>query len=98
CPICGQSTTDLRSHVGMHILRAKRGVAEVVTQPIVGSEPCGFCGRNGEPEGALSFKETKRKAEWKTQCPHAHPFQYTSTYKGSDNRPCRNVPLVCKLC
>ncbi|KAF9228332.1 hypothetical protein BS17DRAFT_773513, partial [Gyrodon lividus] len=78
CPICGQSTTDLQSHVG---------VAKVVMQPIV-----------GKPECALSFKEMKCKVEWKTQCPHAHPFQYTSAYKGSDNWPCRNVPLVCKLC
>ncbi|KAF8834450.1 hypothetical protein BDN67DRAFT_914986 [Paxillus ammoniavirescens] len=40
----------------------------------------------------------KCKVEWKTQCSHAHLFQYASAYKGLENWPCHNVPLVCKLC
>ncbi|KAG2145917.1 hypothetical protein DEU56DRAFT_719768, partial [Suillus clintonianus] len=31
-------------------------------------------------------------------CPLKESFQYASASKGSENRPCRNVPVFCKLC
>ncbi|KAG1816605.1 hypothetical protein EV424DRAFT_1301526, partial [Suillus variegatus] len=87
-----------RSHMGAHILRAARGVPDNLTTTISGPPPCGFCGRSGVTECAVTFKETGRSVSWEPQCPHQENFQYGSANKGSDNRPCRNVPIVCKLC
>ena len=36
--------------------------------------------------------------QWSTQCPRMKPFQYGSANKGSDNCPCRNIPVICTLC
>ncbi|KAG2737891.1 hypothetical protein P692DRAFT_20673594, partial [Suillus brevipes Sb2] len=98
CPLCGEATKDLRSHMGGHILRAARGVPDNVTTAVSGPQPCGFCGRSGVAECAVTFKESGRSVTWESQCPHKENFQYGSANKGSDNRPCRNVPVVCKLC
>ncbi|KAF9232942.1 hypothetical protein BU15DRAFT_28835, partial [Melanogaster broomeanus] len=65
--------------------------------------PCGFCGhdnggRAGEDKCALSMKITSRAVNWESRCPYKHTFQYGSASKGSDSRPCRNVPVICTLC
>ncbi|KAG2131051.1 hypothetical protein DEU56DRAFT_757676 [Suillus clintonianus] len=98
CPLCGEATKDLRSHMGCHILRAARGIPDNVTTAVSGPQPCGFCGRSGVAKCTVTFKESGRSVTWESQCPHKENFQYGSTNKGSDNRPCRNVPVVCKLC
>ncbi|KAG1747470.1 hypothetical protein EDB19DRAFT_1587617, partial [Suillus lakei] len=86
------------SHMGSHILRAAHGVPENVTTTVSGPQPCGFCSRSGVTECAVTFKESGHLVTWESQCPHKENFQYRSTNKGSNNRPCRNIPVVCKLC
>ncbi|KAG2132413.1 hypothetical protein DEU56DRAFT_721254, partial [Suillus clintonianus] len=87
-----------RSHMGRHILCAVRGIEENLPTPVSGSLPCGFCGSSGNPDCAVTLKETNRGINWETWCPRKEDFQYGSANKGSNNRPCRNVPIVCKLC
>ncbi|KAG2131071.1 hypothetical protein DEU56DRAFT_740233 [Suillus clintonianus] len=98
CPVCCESTKDIRSHMGVHILRAARKVADIVVNPINGPLPCGFCGDSNNPDCALTFKETARKIMWESKCPRKETFQYGSANKGSDSRPCHNVPVVCQIC
>ncbi|KIK38816.1 hypothetical protein CY34DRAFT_46262, partial [Suillus luteus UH-Slu-Lm8-n1] len=33
-----------------------------------------------------------------TRCPYHTSFRWASADAGSKNRPCRNVPIKCKLC
>ena len=84
--------------MGGHILRAARQVPEVVVNPISGTLPCGFCGRCGAAECAPTLKILSRNTQWSSQCPRMEPFQYGSANKGSNHRPCRNVPVICSLC
>ncbi|KIO04420.1 hypothetical protein M404DRAFT_143383 [Pisolithus tinctorius Marx 270] len=85
CPVCEQTTKDLCSHMGGHILHVAHGVPEPGCNQITGTLPCGFCRCTGEPECVIT-------------CPLKESFQYASANKGSESRPCRNVPIVCKLC
>lgn len=84
--------------MGGHILRSIRGVPEELATPVGELLPCGFCGSSGNPDCAIKLKKTKRVTEVITGCPHKVPFKYGFAEKGSDSRPCRNVPVVCTLC
>lgn len=97
CPLCGDQTKDLRSHLGFHILCAAHGITDNVITPINGSLPCGFCGKSNNPDCTPTLKGT-HGVQWETKCPHKELFQYRSAIKGSGTCPCPNVPIVCKLC
>ncbi|KAG2129459.1 hypothetical protein DEU56DRAFT_915172 [Suillus clintonianus] len=73
-------------------------IPEVLINQLGGKLPCGFCGQSDNPDCAVTIKKTARKTEVECKCPHKESYQYGSANKGSDNRPCRNVPIVCKLC
>lgn len=61
--------------------------------------PCGFCGRSGRPECAITITvPAKAATTWDTKCAYQHQFRYTSADVGSKNQPCRNLPLKCELC
>ncbi|KIK94966.1 hypothetical protein PAXRUDRAFT_141750 [Paxillus rubicundulus Ve08.2h10] len=60
--------------------------------------PCSFCGRLGLPTCSPMIRLTSGRIRTEINCPRAETFQYGSATKGSDNRPCRNVPIACKLC
>ncbi|KAF8434060.1 hypothetical protein L210DRAFT_3649249 [Boletus edulis BED1] len=98
CALCHKSTSDLRSHMGGHIIRSIRGVPEELVTPVGPVFPCGFCGSSGNPDCVIKLKKTKRATEVITDCPHKVPFKYGFAEKGSESRPCRNVPVVCALC
>ncbi|KAG1812034.1 hypothetical protein EV424DRAFT_1269338, partial [Suillus variegatus] len=88
-----------RSHMGVHILRAVRNVSDTVINPVDGLLPCGFCGRSDNPDCAVTLKKLARRTiQWDSNCPRKEGFQYGSADKGSNNRPCHNVPVVCRLC
>ncbi|KAG6380411.1 hypothetical protein JVT61DRAFT_8534 [Boletus reticuloceps] len=94
CALCLKSTGDLQSHMGGHILRAIRGVEEELLMPVSHLFPCGFCGQSGNPDCVVKLKKTKVI----TSCPRKVPFKYAFAEKGSESRPCRNVPVICTLC
>ncbi|KAG9309942.1 hypothetical protein JVU11DRAFT_9974 [Chiua virens] len=98
CALCHKPTSDLRSHMGGHILRSIRRVPDELVTPVGQVLPCGFCGSSGNPDCAIKLKKTKRATEVITNCPHKVPFKYGFAEKGSESRPCRNVPVVCGLC
>ncbi|KIK77576.1 hypothetical protein PAXRUDRAFT_777212, partial [Paxillus rubicundulus Ve08.2h10] len=70
--------------MGRHILHALWGLSNNLTTPVGELSPCSFCGHLG--------------LHTLINCPHAETFQYGSAIKGSDNCPCCNVPIACKLC
>ena len=98
CALCHKPTSNLRSHMGGHILRSIREVPKELATPVGQLLPCGFCGSSGNPHCAIKLKKTKQATEVVTNCPHKVPFKYGFAEKGSDSRPCRNVPVVCTLC
>ncbi|KAG1721780.1 uncharacterized protein EDB91DRAFT_1040248, partial [Suillus paluster] len=98
CPLCGEATKDLCSHMGGHILHTACRVPENLTTAVSGPQPCGFCSRSGVTECTVTFKESRHSVTWESQCPHKENFQYSSTNKGSNNCPCHNVPVICRLC
>ncbi|KAG1796728.1 uncharacterized protein HD556DRAFT_1441420 [Suillus plorans] len=103
CPLCGNKTDSMRAHVGIHILRASRGVTSInnnLKQQVGLHQPCGFCGRSGHQECKIRIKITNSGAVSKVEssCPYAHTFQYPNADIGSNNRPCGNVSLKCELC
>ncbi|KAG1816584.1 hypothetical protein EV424DRAFT_1625765, partial [Suillus variegatus] len=90
-----------RNHIGQHILRALSNTPEEVAlkEPVGNTLPCGFCGRSGRPECAITITvPAKAATTWDTKCAYQHQFRYTSADVGSKNQPCRNLPLKCELC
>ncbi|KAK6992977.1 hypothetical protein R3P38DRAFT_3078646 [Favolaschia claudopus] len=111
CLYCSEVPSNWRGHMGAHILRKlrnagevereKRGkkTGEVKTYPEVGeSYPCGFCGRSGRPECAVSMKPKGQSFEIITKCKYEVKFQYQTANKGSATTPSRNLPIICGLC
>ncbi|KAG1789917.1 hypothetical protein EV424DRAFT_1306541, partial [Suillus variegatus] len=89
------------NHIGQHILRALSNTPEEVAlkEPVGNTLPCGFCGRSGRPECAITITvPAKAATTWDTKCVYQHQFRYTSADVGSKNQPCRNLPLKCELC
>ncbi|KAG2152582.1 uncharacterized protein EDB93DRAFT_1273262 [Suillus bovinus] len=88
----------------VHILRASRGVTSIednLKEQVGHHQPCGFCGRSGHEECKVQIKialnsGTVSKVE--SSCPYTHTFRYPNADIGSNNRPCRNVPIKCELC
>lgn len=100
CPCFCQLTNDLQSHMGAHILCSQRGIAEALVIPVGDHMPCGFCGLSDRAECAvmLNLKETANKWEFRTECLHQVSFRFGFADKGSESRPCHNVPVICTLC
>ncbi|KAF9235510.1 hypothetical protein BU15DRAFT_64772 [Melanogaster broomeanus] len=46
----------------------------------------------------LIWLPTTMRLLWTSHCLRQEDFKYGNASKGSDNRPCRNVPIVCLLC
>ncbi|KAG2339230.1 hypothetical protein BDR05DRAFT_892041, partial [Suillus weaverae] len=85
-------------HMGTHILRSMHGVYEVLITPIGNSFPCGFCGSSGNADCAVKLKMTAQTKQLETKCAHQDSFKYGNVDKGSENCPCRNIPIICTLC
>ncbi|KAI0054409.1 hypothetical protein BV25DRAFT_1949134 [Artomyces pyxidatus] len=99
CHFCGRVPENWRAHIGMHILRAIRGVSETGLKEEIGNHmPCGFCGRSNHPDCKVSLKEMAQTIHIESKCPYFTTFRYKAAAKGSDTTPCRNVPVVCLLC
>ncbi|KAF8142253.1 hypothetical protein K438DRAFT_1439572, partial [Mycena galopus ATCC 62051] len=62
------------------------------------SYPCGFCGRSGHAECAITLKPRAQGFDINTKCKYAVTFQYNTANKGSATTPSRNVPVICDLC
>ncbi|KAG0701125.1 hypothetical protein DFH29DRAFT_1000528 [Suillus ampliporus] len=96
CPLCETSVSDMRCHIGMHILRALTNTPEKTSlkEPVGTVLPCGFCGRSGMPQCAITIMVKGDLAPtWETKCIYKHTFRYGSAVVGSKNTPSRNVPM-----
>ncbi|KAG1762790.1 hypothetical protein EDD22DRAFT_952849 [Suillus occidentalis] len=101
CCLCAAKVTDMRAHVGLHILRALTNTAEELNmvEPVGTNLPCGFCGRSGRPECTITIKLSANSAPvLSTKCMYRHSFKYAYADAGSKNKPSRNIPLKCELC
>ncbi|KAF8173571.1 hypothetical protein K438DRAFT_2051185 [Mycena galopus ATCC 62051] len=97
CRMCNKEVkdTDRQTHIGQHILKALRGVAEPgIILPVTVDYPCGTCGGRSTSE-ACSINIKSGKAE--SNCPAAYAFQISAASTCRKNRPCTNVPVQCPL-
>ncbi|KAI0791763.1 hypothetical protein C8Q75DRAFT_756150, partial [Abortiporus biennis] len=90
----------MRAHMGAHILHSLRNVPEKIPlkQPIGKQMPCGFCGTSDDPKCEVYMKISAQRKMIECKCKYAHSYQYACTEKGSNRTPCRNVPIICRLC
>ncbi|KAJ7900451.1 hypothetical protein B0H13DRAFT_2517977 [Mycena leptocephala] len=98
CHFCGEQPGNWRMHIAAHILRCVRGVKEALRVPVGKSMACGFCGYSGRHECNVNLVKKGQTTHIETNCPLVLPFKYKSTDEGSKTTPCRNVPVVCRLC
>ncbi|KAI0783374.1 hypothetical protein C8Q75DRAFT_810958 [Abortiporus biennis] len=100
CPRCGEFPENMRAHMGAHILRSLRNVLEKIPlkQPIGKQMPCGFCGTSGDSKCEVYMKISAQRKTIECKCKYAHSYQYARAEKGSNRTPCRNVPIICRLC
>ncbi|KAF8150236.1 hypothetical protein B0H34DRAFT_811419 [Crassisporium funariophilum] len=102
CNICCQQVSgpDRQNHMGRHILRKLRGIAELSDNIDMGSivsmeHPCGFCGQSSIG-GACEVRIQSGKAL--SKCSHAYEFRIGPASKISKQKACTNVPVQCRLC
>ncbi|KAJ7856355.1 hypothetical protein B0H14DRAFT_3643141, partial [Mycena olivaceomarginata] len=87
-----------RAHIGTHILRFIRRVNETLRAPIGSSLPCGFCAASGKPECQVHLRKKAQVTHVECECSMRSAFNYKPADQGSKTTPCRNVPVICKLC
>ncbi|KIK97226.1 hypothetical protein PAXRUDRAFT_766452 [Paxillus rubicundulus Ve08.2h10] len=98
CPVCKKETINLRTHMGIHVLHVARGIIEDVPNPIINLNPCGYCGGPATGDCEPTIKEMAKGLTCTINCPCKKTLQYGTATKGSNTNPCRNVPVICRLC
>ncbi|KAK7007144.1 hypothetical protein R3P38DRAFT_3403891 [Favolaschia claudopus] len=101
CHLCGhrpKGPNEWRAHISTHVLRSIRGVAENLHKPVGATLPCGLCASSGKPECEVSLVTKGTTTNVQTNCAMVVNITYKSAEHGSKATPCRNVPIVCKLC
>jgi hypothetical protein len=96
CTLCGKKykLSDMRNHVGRHILPSVRGVS--VSQK-VGIEACGFCGQEGCQTQLTVLNGSKFSIA--SSCKYHHAtMSYAHAAKFTRASPCTNVPIHCLFC
>ncbi|KAK7455836.1 hypothetical protein VKT23_010871 [Stygiomarasmius scandens] len=107
CEYCNEkidiaTITAYWNHISQHILKKHRGVKELNLRKEIGDgEPCAFCGHSGQAACKIYISWTgtqTRTYHIHSDCPFFAKIQYGRANKGSQNTPCRNVPIICDLC
>ncbi|KAF8835724.1 hypothetical protein BDN67DRAFT_1015279 [Paxillus ammoniavirescens] len=97
CPRCTESTDDIRSHMGGHILQAVRGIKEALISPVAHLSQCGFCGHSQVEHLNCMVKlkvTSTRGVEMHTDCSSMVRIKFTYADKGLKKQPCHNVPVI----
>ncbi|KAG1817912.1 hypothetical protein EV424DRAFT_1347798 [Suillus variegatus] len=104
CPLCEMKVSNMRYHMGLHILCALNNVSEDINmkQTVGDISLCSFCRRSGHPDCGIFITiknmATGNTPTWNTKCLYQHGFRYAFAEQGLKNKPVRNVPLKCELC
>ncbi|KAF9522599.1 hypothetical protein CPB83DRAFT_745856, partial [Crepidotus variabilis] len=97
CSICRRLVAgpEQQNHMGGHILRKIRDVAEPDLIKTVSNEfPCGFCGQYTKGTCILSIAAGKAQST----CSQAYNFRISAASKIFKSKPCTNVPIQCPFC
>ncbi|KAJ3827679.1 hypothetical protein F5880DRAFT_1440754, partial [Lentinula raphanica] len=106
CFICGISMklSDMRTHVGSHILLMLRSSSENDQGlEVMGSNPCGWCGRDSSVGGCWTRlvldPKGKKQPRTESNCDyHYGGMRYSAAAAFSTSSPCTNMPLHCQIC
>ncbi|TFK18550.1 hypothetical protein FA15DRAFT_546077, partial [Coprinopsis marcescibilis] len=99
CYICKESgikLSEMRQHVGRHILQASRYCED---EPMIGLLPCGFCGCDSCH--CMTQLQKGRRGTFKIMltCPFKYKkMKYIEEKDSKASSPCSNVPIHCPLC
>ncbi|KAH6904033.1 hypothetical protein BKA70DRAFT_1512940 [Coprinopsis sp. MPI-PUGE-AT-0042] len=102
CRLCNKQITvnGMRNHVGIHLLKSHRGVAdaELYGSVEIGLNPCGWCGLEGCKTLMIVGKKGKA-VQIESNCAyHYTGMVYSKAVVSNSNTPCTNVPIHCTLC
>ncbi|KZP13318.1 hypothetical protein FIBSPDRAFT_670245, partial [Athelia psychrophila] len=99
CFQCGKAVaiSNMRQHVGGHILRSMWGVREGdLLAEVSSSMPCGLCGRSG---CAISLRKTTGlRFKFETNCVFRTKLSLGPASNSTKRAPCTNRPIICCLC
>ncbi|KIM35830.1 hypothetical protein M413DRAFT_36514, partial [Hebeloma cylindrosporum] len=88
--------SDMRVHVGTHILKAQRGVPDETLK--IGLNPCGWCGKDG-CKTRLPASDSSKSIKISSDCEyHYQNMKYHLALKPTNRSPCTNVPILCPIC
>ncbi|KAJ3767527.1 hypothetical protein FB446DRAFT_651953 [Lentinula raphanica] len=96
--------SDMRTHVGSHILLMLRSSSENDQGlEVMGSNPCGWCGRDSSVGGCWTWLVLDPKGikqpRTESNCDyHYGGMRYSAAAAFSTSSPCTNVPLHCQIC
>ena len=99
CLLCDASLSisQMRPHVGKHILLSIRSVADPGCRDL-SLDPCGWCGLEGcltqlrlGPKLGSSSLESNCQFHWKA-------LKHKDIVEPSKEAPCTNIPIHCRLC
>ncbi len=59
--------------------------------------PCGFCGLSNIADCQQLYITKHGHGQAKSNCAHAHEFQYKASLTSTLSTPCTNTPIVCPI-
>jgi hypothetical protein len=91
----------MSKHVGKYVLLAFRDIPEhsfIKSGMEVGTDPCGWCGREG---CKVQLTQARGGKSWAilSSCPyHYAKLSYARALQPTKSSPCTNVPIHCPIC
>lgn len=101
CKLCPdrKKLSEMRNHVGFHILKAHREVPDptIIEGVEIGEFPCGWCGIEGCTTEIVI--RPKRAPSISSNCEYHYPnMQYGRATVSNKTTASTNVPIQCTLC
>ena len=59
--------------------------------------PCGFCGLSNVPACQQLYITKHGRGQARSECLHAHDFQYKVSLVSTVSTPCTNTPIICTI-
>ncbi|KAG8694121.1 hypothetical protein FRC08_008696 [Ceratobasidium sp. 394] len=101
CFQCGEHVTikhEMRIHIGQHLL-ASQARHKDISDSLVDTTYCGFCGRHGTCVTTVEHQSRAAKSlQVVSDCPFRDSFAYSTASRSTKANPCTNRPVECIRC